>query len=76
MSSKTLSILMLAQGLFMGAVCAHAGWPERRPLGHEIPAPHPTLESPEVWPAGPAISEPTGDLTLREALSLALLQNP
>jgi cobalt-zinc-cadmium efflux system outer membrane protein len=76
MSSKTLSILMLAQGLLTGGVCAHADWLEPRPLGREIPAPDLSLESPEVLPSGPAISEPTGDLTLREVLSLALLQSP
>lgn len=74
MSSKTLSILLLAQ--LMGGVCAHADWLEPGPLGREIPAPYPPLESPAVLPYGPDITEPAGDLTLREALSLALLQNP
>ncbi|MGH8659356.1 MAG: hypothetical protein ACREV4_13025 [Gammaproteobacteria bacterium] len=41
-------------------------------MGREIPAPHSPLESPEVLPSGPAITEPAGDLTLRQALSLAL----
>ncbi len=72
--SKTLSILLLAQ--LMGGACAYADSPGPRPLGRGIPAPHPPLESPEVLPFGPAITEPAGDLTLREALSLALLQNP
>ena len=74
MSSKTLSILLLAQ--LTGGAFAHADWPGPRPLGREIPVPHPPLESPEVLPSGPTITEPAGDLTLREALSLALLQNP
>ncbi len=74
MSSKTLSILLLAQ--LMGGVSAHAEWLEPRPRGRVIPAPHSPLESLEVFPSGPAISEPIGDLTLREALSLSLLQNP
>jgi outer membrane protein, heavy metal efflux system len=74
MSSKTLSILLLAQ--LMSGACAYADLLEPRALGREIPAPHSPLESPEVLPSGPAISEPTGDLILREALSLALLQNP
>jgi len=74
MSSKTLSILLLAQ--LMGGVCAHADWAGPRPQGREMPAPHPPLGSPEVLPSGPTITEPAGDLTLREALSLALLQNP
>ncbi len=72
MASKTLSILLLAQ--LTGGACAHADSPAPRPPGREIPAP--PLASPEVLPPGSAISEPTGDLTLREALSLALLQNP
>ncbi len=74
MSSKTLLILFLAQ-LMVGA-CAHADSLEPRPVGREIPAPCSPLESPEVLPSGPAIAEPAGDLTLRQALSLALLQNP
>ncbi len=74
MSSKTLSILLLAQ--LMGGVSAHADLLEPRSLGREIPAPQPPLESPDVLHSGPTITEPTGDLTLREALALALLQNP
>ncbi len=74
MSSKTLSSLLLAR--LIGGACAYADWPESRPPGGEIPAPHSPLESPEMLPSGPAISEPAGDLTLREVLSLALLQNP
>ncbi len=74
MSSKTLSIFLLAQ--LMGGACAYADSPGPRPGGRESPAPHSSLESPEVLPSDPTISEPTGDLTLREVLSLALLQNP
>ncbi len=72
MSYKTLSILLLVQ--LMGGVSVHAEWLEPRPLGREIL--RSPLESPKVLPSGPAIGEPAGDLTLREALSLALLQNP
>ncbi len=71
MSSKTLSILLLAQ--LVGGACAHADSPGPRPLGREIPAP---LASPEVLPSGTTVTEPVGDLTLREVLSLVLLQNP
>ena len=48
----------------------------RAPWAGRSRLPHPPLESPEVLPSGPTITEPAGDLTLREALSLALLQNP
>ncbi|MGH8508557.1 MAG: hypothetical protein ACREVH_07560, partial [Gammaproteobacteria bacterium] len=74
MSFKTLSILLLAQ--LTGGACAHADWREPRPPDGGIRAAGPPLESPEDSRSGPAITEPAGDLTLREALSLALLQNP
>ncbi len=71
MSFKTVSIMLLAQ--LMGGGCAHG---DVRSPGPEGPAPRPPFESPELLPSGPASTEPTGELTLREALSLALLQNP
>jgi len=51
-----------------------AARPEPRPLGKDIPV----FEAPEdpAAPAGPDLNEPTGSLTLREALALALVRNP
>jgi cobalt-zinc-cadmium efflux system outer membrane protein len=53
-----------------------AVWPEPRPLGHNIPA----FQAPEEPPANPSRrpqpEEPTGVLTLRQALAQALLGNP
>jgi cobalt-zinc-cadmium efflux system outer membrane protein len=50
--------------------------PEPRPLGQHVPA----FQAPDVLPAnpshGPQPEEPTGVLTLRQALALALLWNP
>lgn len=52
-----------------------AAWPEPRPLGKDIPA----FEAPEdpasQGPPSQAFQEPTGALTLREALALALAGN-
>src|SRR5919109_2751062 len=53
-----------------------AVWPEPRPLAQNVPA----FQAPEELPAnpsrGPQPEEPTGVLTLRQALALALLHNP
>jgi outer membrane protein, heavy metal efflux system len=50
--------------------------PEPRPLGQHVPA----FQAPEELPAnpsrGPQPEEPTGVLTLRQVLALALLRNP
>jgi cobalt-zinc-cadmium efflux system outer membrane protein len=50
--------------------------PEPRPMGQHVPA----FQAPEELPAnpsrGPQPGEPTGVLTLRQALALALLRNP
>jgi cobalt-zinc-cadmium efflux system outer membrane protein len=53
-----------------------AVWPEPRPLGQHVPA-FQVPEAPSAIPSrGPQPDEPTGVLTLRQALALALLQNP
>jgi len=53
-----------------------AVWPERRPLGKDIPIYQPPLEASTATPTVRQVAEPTGVLTLRQALALALLQNP
>ncbi len=54
--------------------CRDAAWPERRPLGREIEI----YEAPpdSRGASSPTLVEPEGELTLRDALSLALMHNP
>ncbi|MBI4563358.1 MAG: TolC family protein [Planctomycetes bacterium] len=55
---------------------AEEGWPEPRPLGRDVPAfrPPPSPDDYGELPLQTAESE--GDLTLREAVALALLRSP
>src|SRR5262245_44176203 len=53
-----------------------AVWPEPRPLGQHEPAFQAPKEPPAIPSPGPQPEEPTGVLTLRQALALAPLQNP
>jgi len=63
---------------FTGCAIPNVGGlePEPRPLAQHVPA----FQTPEELPAdpsrGPQPEEPTGVLTLRQALALALLRNP
>jgi outer membrane protein, heavy metal efflux system len=73
-----VALLMIAGSTgFTGCTTPDIGanWPAPRPLGKDVqsfyPPPQPTAVSP-VEPPG----EPTGVLTLRQALALALLRNP
>ena len=50
--------------------------PKLRPLGKDLATYQPPLQPAVAVPAGQQIEKPTGALTLRKALSLALLQNP
>jgi len=52
------------------------GWPEPRPLGKDIQTYHSSQKLTIDTPALIQFEEPTGDLTLRQALSLALMKNP
>jgi len=54
---------------------AAESWTEPRPLGKELVTFRPPREVTNS-PAPPAIEEPTGALTLRQALALALARNP
>lgn len=79
MSRWSLALLMIAMVISLTS-CATpdigAVWPEPRPLGKDFP----TFQSPELPSAavgaGRQLEEPTGILTLRQALARALLQNP
>ncbi len=51
-----------------------AAWPERRPLGREIAIYEAPADSRGA--SSPVIVEPEGELTLRDALALALMHNP
>ncbi|WDT77798.1 MAG: TolC family protein (plasmid) [Candidatus Manganitrophus sp.] len=83
MRSKTLTILIFIL-FFLGS---HAGAtaraeespPTPRPLGSDLPAFRaiaPRQEMPDSRGDGAATREPTGALTLRQALGLALMRNP
>jgi len=50
--------------------------PERRPLGREFSTFQPPKEPPATLQRIPKVAEPNGVITLRQALSLALMQNP
>ncbi|MGH8069321.1 MAG: TolC family protein, partial [Candidatus Entotheonellia bacterium] len=53
-----------------------AVWPEPRPLGRDLQTFIPPQEPTAAAEPGDAIAEPTGVLTMRQALTQALLQNP
>jgi len=52
-----------------------AGWPDPRPLGREFKTYAPPARPP-VSTASQEVKEPTGVITLRDALALALMQSP
>lgn len=53
-----------------------AALPEPRPLGKEIPTFQPQVKTDGMPEETPQIDEPAGKITLREALALALINNP
>lgn len=61
------------------AGCARYGWgtgyPEPRPLGRDLDVYRAPEKPDESYEAVPRVEEPTGDLTLRDVLGLALLGN-
>ncbi len=62
------------------AACAtplpEAAWPKPRPLGSDLAAYRAPGEDAQVESPAPEVPEPTGVLSLRGALSAALLRNP
>ncbi|MEX0805349.1 MAG: TolC family protein [Candidatus Binatia bacterium] len=68
---------VLAIGLAAcGTQNTQALWPDLRPLGKDLPAFRPPMEPPPLASATNKVEEPTGALTLRQALALALMRNP
>lgn len=80
MHGKTLITWGVILGLGLAGCALHprtgVSWPEPRPLGNDLPAFHPPArpEGPSREPL--ALEESTGAITLRQALSLALMRSP
>jgi outer membrane protein, heavy metal efflux system len=75
--ARRITALALLLPLVLGG-CANfedEGWQSHRPLGADIPTYRPPLEPPSTQ-ASILAQEPTGSLTLRQALALAMLHNP
>ncbi len=76
-STRSVSFLVLS-GVVMLAPPHHASGQDpvpRRPLGREVPVYQPAPGDPERRSA-PTIANPTGPVTLQDAVALALLHNP
>ncbi len=68
-------MVVVVLGAVLGSCASYrtqVRWAEPRPLGKELPEAGKLLSEEEP----PALQEPSGTLTLKEALSLALLHNP
>jgi len=85
MHPKRVPVLGRAAALtvaaLLGAVgCSTEGfdssWPEARPLGRDIAPYRPAAEPAEPAADALKVDEPTGTLTLRQALTLALARSP
>jgi outer membrane protein, heavy metal efflux system len=75
---RLFTALISLSALVLGG-CANfqdEGWQTRRPLGNEIPTHVPAMEPSSATQPANLVQEPTGPLTLRQALALALLHNP
>ncbi|MHC4623766.1 MAG: TolC family protein, partial [Planctomycetota bacterium] len=79
MISKLLSF-MITISLVVLSGCTDYGaddaWPAGQPLGQEFQTYKPPSEAPLAIADSPAVAEPNGVLTLRQALALALMYNP
>ena len=79
MHASLLSSCALAAALFTAACTVPArreAWPEPRPLGGEYPVFRPPEEAPSSPGPPSRPDEPEGEITLEQALGLALLGNP
>jgi len=59
-----------------GCAIEDKGWVEPRPLGRDTPVYRPPVAPPRPGEQPPVVREPTGAITLQQALALALLHNP
>ena len=76
--ARRFAALMLLLPLALGG-CANfkdEGWQPRRALGADLETFRPPREPLSATPPAALVEEPTGALTLRQALALALLHNP
>lgn len=71
-----LSFLLMTLLVGCAANRTDVPWPEPAPLGRDIKAYRPLYESPQAGSKSQEIREPSGIMTLRDALSLALMYNP
>lgn len=72
-------VLCLAMALMAGCTAdiVDKGWQPMRPLGKELATSRPSTDAKVAATTQPAVAaEPTGSLTLRQALSLAMLYSP
>ncbi len=79
MSQKFLSLLALSLSLVLSGCAGNIvelKQPEFSPLGSDISTFHPPIEPNGEGSNALKVEEPTGDLTLRQALSMALLKSP
>jgi len=79
MLQKNYFAVALAVALVFAGCAGYGGgtgYPEPRPLGSDLEVYRAPEEPDESYRAVPRVAEPTGDLTLAEALGAALLGNP
>lgn len=79
MTSRFRAWSLLWTGLAFMAGCTAGivdqGWQPKRPLGKDLATLHPPVNPQAAAPSATA-AEPTGPVTLRQALALAMLHNP
>lgn len=69
-------VLLLPLALWGCADFKNEGWKPRRPLGADLSTYSPPLEPPSTTQPANLVPEPTGPLTMRQAMALAVLHNP
>ena len=75
----TINLLLFLLVLGLAGCTAslrNQSWPDPRPLGREFPTYRPPYRTPSPPSLPPEVEEPTGVITLPQALSLALMRNP
>ena len=76
---RSLNVLAIFCAVSFSGCAFHdttAVWPERRPLARDLQTFEPSREPSLAAPPSGIAEDPTGKLTLRRALELALLHNP